>query len=1709
MSPAIQKDPFTLTEADNEQVSKGEKLGDQHVDKFHQLITITTSTVPRSTLYCNKLERVKSISRGTQHVQIIHCSTDGCSKCEGGHWICFFYNGESFFIYDSLNFKSLYRNAEMFIRALCPFFDEVPIYFPDVQYQINDKDCGPHAMAMATSVIFGEDPCSVDYILSDLRPHILSMFCNNMMQLFPRRVRVGLPNPDGVSCYANASLQSIVHCEAMRQHIHHQSEWNPLFQAIRDYSSNSSVDIKLFRGFANGIFLITQQQDVSEFITFLFSKSDYFRFVFQHSLSATRTCLSCGLESKMSMNNNILIADLPENYKNGNLQAIIDHNLNKWRTTDICCGKELNLEEKLRFKCDEQGRCPGKIAEKLDLITEKDMIMLSLNISRVDRSGNITKIRDIFLDHLSNDDVIIMNDLYSIESVILHHGSSIYHGHYTSILRGINSWIRVDDSELYHSALFRSPTGNPYVVFLKKVNLPRQASTTIIASVSKDTEANKSCYSSNIQRNDSHRVRRVEVQAPTPAGEKVQFPECIDLTSEQGCCTIKSRLCETQKIVQIPSKSRNPPQNPKLGPENLIRNPTVGKNKIKNDGFIHISPIRRGTTLKSSNVHSSAQNSTLGKNLITPAIHQLGTESVNCSTAPKIQTSKIRRQYPLQNFLSPHGIPSVRNKGQLETNMNSSNVMGDRQAYVTGPLTESANAHAKFTKRRRDDVLDNVPGDHDNANVRDSWMNKKPCHIRKTLISGPKISSRSIQSTPSFSPTLRAPMNDTVQPGKQKKCTPQISASVNETTDVAERDTLGSRPILREPLNSNDTDIVTPSVPLVGPLVDVATKKMTEVSRGHGKFIDDDTAFSQKLKESTIPPNSASMGGRLVDGANHVPIGMVMDHLHDAIENDRIKRKQRNNRALYLRRRDEILQKKKDYYHLNKMNICAKRRDFYALNRDLYKLRYKKNKEKIRVRRRIRSRKAKFVNNNRSSKIRAAKKISRKYKNLRRRIAKYQKNFHKPIGKMDKKPKKTYRIEFRKKTDTLLADKERIVDRVMETSDVHVVLDRVHVDRIVTRCIHIRDSHVKSLKKDLGSIQNKCELAISKLGDVPLSENRKFGISILCGKSGHHSSTEPYFLKTAYNTDRFKRWLETDLDQNASQLSETKDNCSLEREEKQETMSLLRDNEQREGQLSEPLHESVDDVFIINDKGQVTNVLPTIPTRRKSDGFWVCDDYCREIDVDTVQEIKDLYYDVMVLSYKNLDTFISNVDVCSVQTRADNRKGHPITCYVEPLTCKSKFLKLDLLSYHFPNLRTMKRSIHRIKNSYQRLIDVGDALEKGDFGRLNQIFEDGKNIFVRSEAKQKEICLDEDELHDMYAKGIQVFKEIDMDPPRIPCISCERLCTSKYSSPVTKHLNPTISECLLLGDGAQNTAELSYWKQLQSMYDPEEFNSSFICNHCSNHLKKNHLPSLCILNNLRTDEVPEEIRTLNRFEKMLIQRAKAFQCVVKLETVQKKNIPHHMKLDQVKGRTFHLPLPLGATLNKLCKDTDPIDLNHELFVLIRSNPTKKKVIWEDYVDIKKIWTALKWLKVNNHLYRNIHLPGTPDELLTHLAKVDLEYLEDSGDEPPYKKLGSDDVTQCNAKNVNDGRQSPNSSPAHVGPVAKSMDARKTPDNRFDHPKPANGPQSHATNPQAFRTGNVIPILPAHESNICITSECPDYGHEMFTPGSTSGVSELK
>ena len=54
-----------------------------------------------------------------------------------------------------------------------------------------------------------------------------------------------------------------------------------------------------------------------------------------------------------------------------------------------------------------------------------------------------------------------------------------------------------------------------------------------------------------------------------------------------------------------------------------------------------------------------------------------------------------------------------------------------------------------------------------------------------------------------------------------------------------------------------------------------------------------------------------------------------------------------------------------------------------------------------------------------------------------------------------------------------------------------------------------------------------------------------------------------------------------------------------------------------------------------------------------------------------------------------------------------------------------------------------------------------------------------------------------------------------------------------------------------------------------------------MCRYCGPFLNKNTIPARCVLNGLLIESVPDELKSLDALSKQLIQRAKAFQTIVR------------------------------------------------------------------------------------------------------------------------------------------------------------------------------------------------------------------------------------
>ena len=183
------------------------------------------------------------------------------------------------------------------------------------------------------------------------------------------------------------------------------------------------------------------------------------------------------------------------------------------------------------------------------------------------------------------------------------------------------------------------------------------------------------------------------------------------------------------------------------------------------------------------------------------------------------------------------------------------------------------------------------------------------------------------------------------------------------------------------------------------------------------------------------------------------------------------------------------------------------------------------------------------------------------------------------------------------------------------------------------------------------------------------------------------------------------------------------------------------------------------------------------------------------------------------------------------------------------------------------------------------------------------------------------------------------------------CAICNRLTQQRY----LKHLGSNLP-----------SRTIQILQEIIDRHTP--LDSVKLCkDHCHKDLIiQGSIPKYSKLNNVYFDECPNEISSLNIFERLLIQKAKVFQTIVKLKSYSsnfsKNAIP------ALKGLAIHLPLNNEHT-NQFIINTLP---NYEaLNIFIESLPTKNNIVWRSLVDLKKVFCAIQWLKLNHPLYQNI------------------------------------------------------------------------------------------------------------------------------------------
>ena len=303
--------------------------------------------------------------------------------------------------------------------------------------------------------------------------------------------------------------------------------------------------------------------------------------------------------------------------------------------------------------------------------------------------------------------------------------------------------------------------------------------------------------------------------------------------------------------------------------------------------------------------------------------------------------------------------------------------------------------------------------------------------------------------------------------------------------------------------------------------------------------------------------------------------------------------------------------------------------------------------------------------------------------------------------------------------------------------------------------------------------------------------------------------------------------------------------------------------------------------------------------------------------------------------------------------RPVERKVHPLACHLPDSSCESTLRVLRAAVAHYPKLAAFQKDIYTTHREHFTIQNIDKAIEsKIYYTSLLEICGSSfQNLFKRQTPApiQSESQNDvqpvsplriphlEAQLLIEHAKVFKQFNKQVHDYAIHPCACCERL-----------HKRSCVKE-VYFDDFQPNDVGLTI-KACAILSCPDEGDDPlYLCNYCRPKVKAGIMSGRCIINGLESPPIPKELKDLDPFTVTFLQMARAFQTVVRLSTYTNK-VPSYNSLKACRGNMFILPLPLEKTIKTLSESELP---KPELYVIVDGAPTKEKVVWRSFIDIKK------------------------------------------------------------------------------------------------------------------------------------------------------------
>jgi len=354
--------------------------------------------------------------------------------------------------------------------------------------------------------------------------------------------------------------------------------------------------------------------------------------------------------------------------------------------------------------------------------------------------------------------------------------------------------------------------------------------------------------------------------------------------------------------------------------------------------------------------------------------------------------------------------------------------------------------------------------------------------------------------------------------------------------------------------------------------------------------------------------------------------------------------------------------------------------------------------------------------------------------------------------------------------------------------------------------------------------------------------------------------------------------------------------------------------------------------------------------------------------------------------------------------------------------CDNKLKLLQNLSPHYQKIRTILRRIYEIRSLNLWLCRFDEIIKNGDLLDFKSLIQSTPqmvnikfvlkcflfnyfNVFIKKILNRPENNISETDIYKNFQDCIESFnKDLSSKSDVIECECCHQMIPKKLT-------------CVINSISIKSLNNISVLQKLINI-EKKKLPIRICRNYCYNSLKNNEIPCFSILNNMKLSDLPFEISGLNNYEIMLIQLAKYFHTIFRLQTVTKiknktqiygfkgifinvyyfcEKFYYYLRfLFSLKGIAVYLPLPEQETLDYV-NSTLPSKKNYH--IIVDSLPSKiKQTVWRTLINLEKVIVALDWLKKNNKYYKNI--------IISHLSNfpVDNLFIEENESSNFDKKI---------------------------------------------------------------------------------------------------------